>query len=336
MADAPTPPPLPLTAERIRARLAGPALDDLAQIAIDHILDRPIDQLVEPEWVADQIRLALEAATSDDATRRWVQEQLRELRDSIPDGTPRDHLPGEVVEPLFSVVSRPVVFDRVLVGRLLDHDAARHLVTDILTHALTNFTDRIKPVARAVGQTVQSTRGFGRLKSLSSGVGHLGDSLLGGVSRQIESKAEQKVRTFVDEALHAAMDQVADHLCNPANADRYGGYRAHVLGVVLATDNHVIAGEIDKLDPDHLVDVAVATARSVARRDGLREELTRVVRRVMHENGGRTLRDWLSEAGLKELSEEEWRRGMQERLTTEARVFIETPVFQEWLDDLLA
>lgn len=335
MTDAPSA-RLPLTPERIRARLAGPALDDLVQIAIDHLLDRPLDELVDPEWVADQIRLTLEAATADDATRAWVQDQLRELRSQVPAGTPRDHLPGEVVEPLYQVAARPVVFDRALVGRLLDHDAARHLVTDILTHGLQGFAERLKPMANVVGSTVGKSRGFGRLKRLSSGVQTLGDGLLGGMSRELEHRAEQKIRTFVDEALHAAMDQVADHLCDPANADRYGGYRTHLLGVVLDTDTKVLAGELEKLDPDHLVEVAVATARSVSRRDGLRSDIAGVVRRALTDNDGRTLRDWLREAGVQELSEEQWRAGMQARLTAEARTFIATPAFEEWLGDLLA
>lgn len=329
-------PTTPLTTARVRARLAGPALDDLVQIALDHVLDRPLDELVDPEWVADQIQLTLDATTRDDATRRWVQDQLRTLREQVPDGTPRDHLPGEVVEPLYEVVSRPVVFDRVLVGRLLDHDAARHLVTDILTNGLRGFAEKIKPMANMVGSSVKQTRGFGRLKRLSSGVQTLGDGLLGGMSRQLEHKAEQKIRSFVDEALHAAMDQVADHVCEPGNAQRFGDYRTHILGVFLDSQNTLLAGELEKLDPDNLVDVAVATARSVAQRDGLRDDLAAGVRRALGENNGRTLRDWLREAGVGELSEEEWRIGMQARLVTEARVFIETPAFVDWLDDLLA
>ncbi len=327
---------VPLSAERIRARLAGPALDDLVQRTIDHLLDRPLESLIDPEWMADQIRLSLEAATGDDATRQWVQAQVRLLREQVPEGSPRDHLPGEIVEPLFSVVGRPLVFDRVLVGRLLDHEAARHLVTDILTHGLRGFADMLKPVAQVVGRSVQNTRGFGRLSRLSSGVSNISEGLLGGMSRQLEHKAEQKIRTFVDEALQATMEQVADHLCDPTNAPRYGSYRTHILGVFLDTDNTVLAGEMDKLDPDHLVDVAVAAARTVAKREGLRDELARLLQQAMHENGGRTLRAWIREAGVGALSEDEWRQSMQTRLTDEARVFIGTPAFSEWLDDLLA
>jgi len=327
---------LPLTADRIRSRLDAGALDDLVGLAIDHLLDRPLEELVDPGFIADQVRLTLEAATADDATRHWMQQQLKVLQSKVPEGTPRDHLPPEVVEPLQQVVARPIVFDRVLVGRLLDHDAARHLVTDILTHGLRGFADKLKPVAGMVSGAAQKSRGFGRLRRLSSNVQHLGDNLLGGMSRELEHRAEQKIRTFVDEALHAAMDQVADHLCDPANADRYGGYRSHLLAVVLDTDNATLAGEVDKLDPEHLVEVAVATARSVSRRDGLREEITEVVRQAMQDSGGTTLRGWLRDAGLEELSEDEWRTSMQERLTSEARVFIATPAFSEWLDDLLA
>ncbi len=326
----------PLTADRIRSRLEAGALDDLVGIAIDHVLDRPIEELVDPGFVADQVRLTLEAATADDSTRRWMQQQLRTLQGKVPAGTPRDHLPPEVIEPLQQVVARPMVFDRALVGQLLDHDAARHLVTDILTNGLRGFADKLKPVAGMVSGAAQKSRGFGRLRRLSSNVQHLGDNLLGGMSRELEHRAEQKIRSFVDEALHAAMDQVADHVCDPANAGRYGGYRSHLLGVVLDTDNATLAGEVDKLDPDHLVEVAVATARTVSRREGLREEIMDVVHQALQDSGGSTLRSWLQDAGLGELSEDEWRASMQQRLAAEARVFIATPLFDEWLGDLLA
>ena len=327
---------VPLTAERIRSRLQAGALDDLIGLAIDHLLDRPIEDLIDPAFIAEQVRLTLEAATADEATRRWMQEQLRVMQSKVPEGTPRDHLPNELVEPLQQVVARPIVFDRALVGRLLDHDAARHLVTGILNHGLRGFADKLKPVAGMVSGAAQKSRGFGRLRRLSSNVQNLGDNLLGGMSRELEHRAEQKIRTFIDEALQAAMDQVADHLCDPANAARFGGYRAHLLSVILDTDNAILAGEVDKLDPDNLVEMAVATARSVARRDGLHEELTEVVRQAMAHSGGATLRSWLQDAGLEELSEDEWRASLQSRLSAEAHVFISTPTFTEWLDDLLA
>ena len=333
---APDSPSSPLTSAQVRARLAGPALDKLVTIGIEHLLERPIDALIDPDWVAQQVQLALETASRDDATRRWVQEQVRALRAQVPAGTPRDHLPGELVEPLYEVVGRPMVFDRALVGRLLDHDAARHLVTDILTHGLQGFADKLKPMANMVGTTMKQARGFDRFKRLSSGVQNLGDGLLGGMSRQLEHKAEQKIRLFVDEALHAAMDQVADHLCDPANASRYGGYRTHLLGVVLDTNNQTLARELEKLDTDHLVDVAIATARSVSQRDTLRTELAQAVRRVMDENDGRTVRDWLRAAGVGAESEDAWRASMQKQLTTEARVFVDTPAFTDWIDDLLS
>ncbi|HCH65428.1 MAG TPA: hypothetical protein DFR83_21660, partial [Deltaproteobacteria bacterium] len=87
--DESSTPRLPLTAERVRARLAGSALDNLTNLVIEHLLERPLDELVDPEWLADQIRLTLDATTQDDTTRRWVQAQLRALREQLPAGTPR-------------------------------------------------------------------------------------------------------------------------------------------------------------------------------------------------------------------------------------------------------
>lgn len=331
MADAPETAPLDV----VLARLDGDALDHLTRLAVDHVLDRPLEALVDPTWMAEQVQLALQAATDDARTRQWLQARIAELRARVPSGTPKEHLPAEVIEPLTAVVARPIVFDRALVGRLLDHDGARYLVTDILTQGLEGFARKLAPMSQAVSSTVQKSRTFGRLRRLGTNVSTLGEGLLGGMSKELEHRAEARIREFVDDVLHTAMDQVADHICDPVNAPRFGAYRSHVLAVFLDTDNTVLASEVDKLDPNHIVDVALGTAKSVAHRDDLRDELARAIAAALSENEGRTLRDWLSEAGLEELSEERFRSGLEARLAGEIRAFVATDAFRGWLTELM-
>lgn len=338
--------PLAPTAQLL-ARLDGPALDALVDLVIDHLLERPVSALVDPAWLAAQIVAALRAGTRDDRTEVWVRGQLRAVQQRVPPGRLGQHLPAEVAQPLRAVLGRKVIFDRALVGRLLDHEAARHLVTDLLSGALHGFVDKLRPVAGvasgvggALGGALGAGRagkGFDRLKLLGQGVKGLSEGVIGGISQELEQRAEGKVKDFVDGALHAAMEQVADHLCAPENAARYAAYRLHVLDTVLDTDNRVLVGEIDKLDPDHLVRTAAGVLRSLARRPGFEAELQRAVQAALDEAGPRSLGDLLRETGLERGEDDgEWRRRLRAPLAAEARVFIRGPAFAAWLDALLA
>ncbi|MBL8617112.1 MAG: hypothetical protein JNM72_15995 [Deltaproteobacteria bacterium] len=338
--------PLAPTAQLL-ARLDGPALDALVDLVIDHVLERPVSALVDPAWLAAQIVAALRAGTRDDRTEAWVRGQLRAVQQRVPPGRLGQHLPAEVAQPLRAVLGRKVIFDRALVGRLLDHEAARHLVTDLLSGALHGFVDKLRPVAGvasgvggALGGALgagRASKGFDRLKLLGQGVKGLSEGVIGGISQELEQRAEGKVKDFVDGALHAAMEQVADHLCAPENAARYAAYRLHVLDTVLDSDNRVLVGEIDKLDPDHLVRTAAGVLRSLARRPGFEAELQRAVQAALDEAGPRSLGDLLRETGLERGEDDgEWRRRLRAPLAAEARVFIRGPAFAAWLDALLA
>ncbi len=357
--DPSAPPPEPAGAEPgrprlgdpalvhlVRDRLAGGALDRLVSDVVQHVLERPVAELLDPAWLAQQVLTGLRAGTRDDRTERWVREQLRGLQAAVPKGKLGGHVPAEVLAPLRVVLSRTLLFDRALVGRLLDHDAARHLVTDLLSGALHSFAEKLRPVANmasaasSLGQSMagaRAGRGLDRLKLLSQGVKGLSEGVLGGISAEIEHRAEGKVKDFVDGALSAAMDQVADHLCAPENAARYAAYRLHVLDTVLDTDNRVLVGELDKLDPDNLVATVAGALRSLAERPGFEAELERALRAGVEGTGGRSLGDLLRETGLERgEGDEVWRARLTDQLSAEARIFVASDPFGAWLTDLLA
>jgi hypothetical protein len=325
----------------IQQRLAGEASASLVRAALDYALERPVEELVDVPWLARQAVVTLESLTRDDATQRWIQKGLRELQQRVPPGRLGDQVPLEVSGPLRQVLARRILFDRALVGRLLDHEAARHLVTDLLQGALEGFVQRLRPVSNAVSNTVSNTvarsKGLSRLKLLGEGVKGLGDSVLGGISQELEHRAEHKVKEFVEGALHAAMEQVADHLCDPAHADRYASWRVHALNTLLQTENRVLVREIEKLDPEWLVEVGAGVARSVARRKELEAELTRAFEAALKGMKGRSLASFLEESGMQRGNGvDAWREQLESQLLGQTRNFMATPEFERWLSGLLA
>jgi hypothetical protein len=326
--------------DEILERLRAGMVEELADLVVDHVLDRPVTELVDPDWLAGQVVHSLQAATAGPRTEEWLREQVQGLRERVPDGRVGDHAPDEIVDPLRTVLARPVVFDRALVGRLLDHEAARGLVKDLLRGSLDGFTKRLRTLSTAVpAPPPAASRGFGRLKALSAGVKTVSEGVLGGIGKELEERSGQRISEFLDASLSAAMGQVADHLTNPRHAAAYGAYRVHVLDTLLQTENSLLNSELEKLDPDSLVATGAATARAVARRDGLREELAGAFRVAVAEAGDQTVRGFLAETGIEEAAgtgtDAEWRRELQVQIARQATAFVDTPAFSSWLLRLL-
>lgn len=326
--------------DQILGRLRAGMLEELADLVVDHVLDRPVIELVDPDWLAGQVVHSLQAATSGPRTASWLREQVQGLRERVPEGRVGDHVPAEIADPLRMVLARPVVFDRVLMGRLLDHEAARGLVKDLLRGSLDGFAKRLRTLSASVPSAPPAaSRGFGRLKALSQGVKTVSEGVLGGIGKELEERSGQRISEFLDASLSAAMGQVADHLTNPRHAPAYGAYRVHIMDTLLETDNALLNAELEKLDPDSLVATGAATARAIARRDGLQDELSGAFRAAIEEAGDQTLRGFLAETGIEEAAGSDadapWRKDLQVQIAHQATAFVETPGFSAWLLRLL-
>ena len=341
-----------LTAAELQARLlttgpdGGGPLNRLVGLAMEHVLSRPVAELVDADWFADQLVGALGSASESAETERWLKERVADLRERVPDERLLKHAPDEVMGPLRQVVARPVSMERDLAHRLIDHSAIERLLADVISGSLESFVSKLKPLlaggaARMPFGGGHSGRGFGgglggsiggRLGALGKGMKGLGEEMLGGLSQEFEDKARERIGDFVRSTMSAAMGQVADHLCDPDNAALLGEYLVHILDTLLDTPLPALAAEVDKLDPDHLVATGAAVARSLSRREGFKGEIASVIRAALDEAGERSLRDFLAETGL----EEGWRESVEEGLGQQVRVFVESPEFTGWLTELLA
>ena len=116
--------------------LESGAIDTLVNLVLDYLLEQPIAQLVNPQIVAQQTVATLKESLRTNNTERWVREQITILRSKTPEGTPRDHIPSEVIDPLHSIVSRPVTLNRAMVGRVIEHGAIEDLLRELLVNAL--------------------------------------------------------------------------------------------------------------------------------------------------------------------------------------------------------
>lgn len=316
-------------AELVLSRLRGAPLDALVADGIDFIMGRPVVELLDPDWVAEQVVANMAAAAEKEQIEEWFREQVHALRARVPSGKLSDHSPEEVTTPLREILARPYLPDRDLTARIVNHEAMEHIFKDVLVSALQGFASRLTNLTSTVSAPKAVSRSLDRLRTIQR---RAQQGVLGGISSEIERQARSQISDHVDKSIHAVLSQVSDHLCDPRYAEMYGDFRAHILDTVLQEEAATLAAEFDKLEPDHLVSVGAAVARTVARRPGLQEDIAAAARTALDSTGGRSLQDFLDESGL----ETGWREEMLARTTEQARDFIETPKFQAWLTDLLA
>ena len=322
-------------AQQVITRLQGGALASLVTLVVDDLLTRPVSGLLDPDFVADQVMAALETASEGERTEAWLRDRIKGLQERVPAGTLGARADDAVVEPLRHALGQPIVWDRELAGRLVDHEAVHAMFRDVLLRALQGYGRKLAAMGRdnPVSQTARNLGfgggrgggGLGRLKSL-------GEGLARGISAEFEHQTEGRVREFVDQAMSTVMQQVADHLCDPDYADVYGRYRVHLVDTLLDTDLTVLSGELDKLDPDRLVATGSAMARALARREGFREDVVRAVRAALAETGDRSLRSFLAEAGI---DEAQWREGIEVQIVARGSELLQGDAFRAWLVDLL-
>lgn len=325
------------TANTVLHRLRDGALRDLVVLVIDDLLTRPVEGLLDPDFVADQVIKALETASEGEQTERWLRQRIADLLDRVPEGRLGDHAIPEIVDPLREALGQPIVWDRELVRRLVDHPALRELFSDVVRRAVTSYAEKLAHLSRdnPVSQTASRLGIGGRSRGLGGGLGRLkslGEGIAKGLSAELEAQAEARARDFVAQAMTAVMQQVADHLTDPAYADHYGRYRVHIVDTLLDTDLQVLAGEIHKMDPDRLVATGAAVARALARREGFHDELARAIRTALHEAGGRSLRDFLVQAGI---DETRWRADIEDQVVARGMDLLQTDEFRAWLDGVL-
>ncbi len=308
--------------DHVLKRLEGESLDTLVSLAIDHLLAQPIAQLVDAPLLAQQTVLSLHNAAHSETTEEWIREQIVNQRNRLPDGTLRDHVPAEVIQPIKSAISRPVTLNRAIVGRLVEHGAIEDLLRELLVNALQGFAKRIRPTVPGAAKTTS------RLRTLKK----VGEGMLGGLGAEIERQAEQKAKEFVDSILASVVAQAADNLCDPSKAETYGRFRGHILDQMLDTPMADLASEIDKLDPEALVSTAAAAIRALSERENLVAEVTQLIESGLSTLEKKSAGELLEEAGIAD----SWRRDAEAQVSSIARGFIATPSFQSWLEELLS
>ncbi len=307
-----------------RLREEPARVEALVGLVMDDLLSRPVDELVEPGWLAERVVEGLRASADDARTESWIRGRIDAARGQLAAerSTPRQRVPPEIVDALRDLLRRPYVPDPDLTGRLLDHQAVGNLMREVLQTALLDFATRVRPPVPAKLPTPS--------RRLSKLVG-VATEVAGVVGSGVEKQLEGKERAFVDGAIAGSVARTVAHLCSPSRAGELAEWRADGLDVLLdvPVDRYIV--ELDKLDPDGLVTDLAALLRALVHSEGLAEQIEGVLKVVVEESAGRSARDFLDGSGL----EEGWRPHLEALAVERTRAVIATDAFADWLGELL-
>jgi hypothetical protein len=315
-------------ADRMLARLRGePAqVEALVELALDHLLARPMAELVDPRWLAKAVSDGVRASARSPEFERWVAARVGQALGRVDGlaGTLGDKLPVTLLGPLEQTLGRPYQPDRELVRALLDHPSTRAILREILQANVLEFGKRM----RAMMSDLSGRGGGGggiasRLADVAKGVA----SAVGG---ELERQLEPKVKSFVDDILGVAVEMLVNRVSSEEFAPDFARWRIDVLHAFMNQPIDRLVAERHKYPPEDFAADAAAILRALAAWRSLADQLEAALDELLREHGQVSAREFLDGSGL----EQAWRPQLNQALCEMAREVVETEAFADWLAQL--
>ena len=187
---------------------------------------------------------------------------------------------------------------------------------DILSANLTEFAKRLRESMPVGGRA--ASKGLGRaLAGVAKGVASAAGAA-------VEKQMEERVRSFVDDAIGVALDTTIDRFCGPAHQADMAQWRVDVLHALLQQPVERIVAERHKVPSELVAAHFVATMRTFAEWKQLPEAIEEAIEGLLPRDGDpETTRLWLAGSGLE--TEGRGRRPSarsrrRERVRSDARV----------------
>lgn len=312
---------------RILARLREQPeqLDELVALTLDHLLERPLAELVDPAWLAKAITDGIRSSARSAEFERWVAERVERTmtRADRLNGALGDKIPMTLLGPLEQALRRPYQPDRELVRALLDHSSTRSILREILQANILEFGKRMRAMVPDAGKLPGS--------GLASKLAGVAKGVASAVGTELERQLEPKVKGFVDDILGVAVDMMIDRISSEEFAPEFATWRIDVLHALLGQPIDRLVAERHKYPPREFAADVAAILRALAAWRGLGEQIEEVLAELIDEHGRETARQFLDGSGL----EQAWRPQLHSMLVEQARELVAGPGFAAWLTKLV-
>lgn len=320
-------PPATLSALRTRhlAYLSTRLTDDRARAdfvrsfanAYDHVLSRPVRELVDPAAVAS---LLADVATAE-SVRGLVAPVVREVHRRTVAALKRDetklgdYVTAEAREAIDALLARPDLLPPDLVHRVFEDDAAEEVLRDVLYDALVEFNDSVNPFFAEWGLP-------GLLKRLMPiGSGAVLKSI-GAVRAEFDKRLEPEIRKFLLAFMRKSKPKIADMVVSKGADPKFIALRKSVIAFFYERTLAELAANVDDDARDHVDTAAEEIALEALRREHPRERLRAEIQAFVDERGDATLGEWLSSIGA--VARPELER-IAELLWPQVKMLLESP-----------
>ena len=329
-----------MSADRALARLRDaddPALSDLVAIALKAFDDVPLGAVVDVDSLAKHGRRAVHhLASTPEARARALEVCTKARAEARTSTTPaRDLVPAEAQAVVRTVLAQPWAPSEDLTYAVINHDAVRTLVREVLQGAMSKLVHRLRQVDQGslggVGGKVVK-RGKGLFGGVAGGLGAAAEGLMGTVRDEITATLDARMRETLGAATDEAIRGIAAWVADPAHAEPVAALRISILDLVLDLPIGELVQELDEVSNEAVVDAVFQGLREAAARDDLEAELHGTITRAIAPWADERLGTWLDALALREV----WSDASDGLITPLARRVVHTEEFGTWWSSLLS
>jgi len=317
-----------------KLRKKGGASRTLARLVVDDLLERDIEELVDPADVAARTMEMLQGFAAMEALEETVSERIHwwVARLEVEEGTLGDWMTGEARERFLTLLGRPVEMNPERTMELLDHEATRDLTRKVLRETLSKFARRLSTPLPVPGSELLTGIGKRAAKSAKKRletVSSLGDGVVGAVGGKVEREMEKRIGDFVDSAVGGVLRRIAEHVADPERQEQYGKMRVAVAERVMEYTCEGVAKAMRQVDLDEVAGFVAADIREAAADERVQVWIEDIVAHEIEGEG--TLRDYLERRGLVEA----WCDWTASVLEERTRALAKTDAFEAWFEALI-
>jgi hypothetical protein len=328
---------------RVLTEETSPFLEEGVGLAVDHILERTLTELVDLEEAAGLVVRGLTEKNLARAIQRHVQPGFQRYA-SAAEST------GEVVGALVPDPARDKI--RQIVQKsslpraewaegLVDPALVRKLFAPVWVQLLLTFGTRLPlpGMGAASGAAAAVGRGMGGIagrltrsvQERAEKIADAGRTVMGGIGAEVEKRIQAAARDFSDGAAEIFRDALRDRLKSQEGRNLVEQITSQVIDRVMTTKLTDIQKDVNAIDVDGIFGVVPDIVAHAAPGSFVRGIVEGEVKAYLALEGNRTLVDLLSEMGLYA----DVRTALIRRATLVARGFFGSPKFEDFLGRLL-
>jgi len=275
--------------------------------AYEHLLSRPLRELVDPTALASLLTDVVTAETIRGLAAPVLREIHRRAALSLRSdpSIAGDYVPADAREAIDALLARPDLVPPDLVRRVFEDDATDEVLRDVLYDALVEFNDSVNPFFADWGLPALLKR------FVPIGAGAILKSI-GAVRTEFDKRLEPEIRKFLLAFMRKSKGRIADLVVSKGTDPKFVSLRKSVVAYFYErTLAEIVASSDDDLR-DQVDTAAEAIVLEVLRRDTPRERLVSEITRFVEERGDETLGAWMASLGavarpeLERLAELTW------------------------------